>query len=80
MKTRTDRGIRVLELRPHKSKPGQFVPYHVADSHTQYLYIQVTKTGCWNWTFRYQHEGLQRFLRLGSCPATTIADTRPRAI
>ena len=80
MKTLTDRGIRALKPRPHKTKPGQFVPYRVADSHTPGLHIQVTKTGRWNWTFRYQYRGRQRFLKLGSYPATSIADARRRAV
>lgn len=80
MKTLTDRGTRALEPRPHKTKPGQFVPYRVADSHTPGLHIQVTKTGRWNWTFRYQHRGRQRFPKLGSYPATSIADARRRAV
>ena len=80
MKTLTDRGIRALKPRPHKTKPGQFVPYRVADSHTQGLHIQVTKTGKWNWTLRYNFEGKLRFLKLGGYPATSIHDARRRAM
>ena len=79
MKTLTDRGIRALKPRPHKTKNGQFVPYRVADSQTRGLNIQVTKSGKWNWCLRYRYGGKQRFLRLGSYPATSIGEARTRA-
>lgn len=80
MKTLTDRGIRALKPKPHKTKPGQFVPYRVADPQTRGLNIQVTKSGKWNWCLRYHHQGKQRFLKLGSYPATSISDARSRAV
>ena len=80
MKTLTDRGIRALKPRPHKTKPGEFVSYRVADPQTRGLNIQVTKSGRWNWTLRYHYNGKQRFLKLGSYPATSIAEARGRAV
>ena len=80
MKTLTDRGIRALKPKPHKTRPGQYVPYRVADPHTRGLNIQVTKSGRWNWCLRYHHQGKQRFLKLGSYPATSISEARSRAV
>ncbi len=80
MKTLTDRGIRALKPRPHKTKNGQFVPYRVADSQTRGLNIQVTKSGKWNWCLRYHYCGKQRFLKLGSYPATSISEARKRTV
>ena len=50
MKILTDRGIRALNPRPHKTKPGEYIPYRVSDYRTRGLNIQVSKTGRWNWT------------------------------
>jgi integrase len=80
MKTITDRGIRALKPKPHKTKPGEFVPYRVADSQTRGLNIQVSKAGKWNWSLRYHFGGKQRFLKLGTYPATSISEARKRAI
>jgi len=80
MRTLTDRGIRALKPRPHKTKNGHFVPYRVADPQTRGLNIQVTKSGKWNWCLRYHHQGKQRFLKLGSYPATSISEARTRAV
>ncbi len=80
MTTLTDRGIRALKPRPHKTKPGEYVPYRVSDYHTRGLNIQVTKTGRWNWTLKYNFGGKLRFMKLGSYPATSISDARTRAI
>jgi len=80
MKTLTDRGIRALRPKPHKTKPGQYVPYRVADPHTRGLNIQVRKSGKWNWCLRYHYGGKQRFLKLGSYPATSISEARKRTV
>ena len=80
MKQLTDRGIRALKPRPHKSRPAEFIPYRVADPQTQGLHIQVKKCGQYNWTLRYRFNGQQRFLKLGSYPATSIAEARQRAL
>ena len=80
MKTLTDRGIRALKPKPHKTNPGQFVPYRVGDPQTRGLNIHVTKSGKWNWCLRYYCGGKQRFLKLGSYPATSISEARKRTV
>ncbi|MEM7611177.1 MAG: integrase arm-type DNA-binding domain-containing protein [Pseudomonadota bacterium] len=71
MKTLTDRGIRALKARGY--------PYRIFDKQTKGLHIQVTKNGQHNWCLRYEHAGQRRFMKIGTYPATSIADARRRA-
>ena len=73
----TDKVVRALKLRQHKSKEGQFVPYRVHNlSGPQGFHIYVSANGNKAWTLAYRWEGRKRFLKLGSYPATTLTEAR----
>ncbi len=76
----TDKFIRDLKPRPHKTKPGAFVPYRVYDDAVPGLHIQVSKGGRKNWTLAYQWYESRKFLKLGTYPATNLMDARKRAM
>jgi hypothetical protein len=53
----TDKVVRALKLRPHKSKEGQFVPYRVYNlSGPQGFHIYVSANGNKAWTLATQKE------------------------
>jgi len=43
------------------------------------LYIQISKSGCKSWIFRYKRNGRLRDMGLGSFPTVSLADARKRA-
>ena len=62
----TDKVVRALKLRPHKSKEGQFVPYRVYNlSGPQGFHIYVSANGNKTWTLATQKEARRsEFLKL----------------
>jgi hypothetical protein len=59
----TDKVVRALKLRPHKSKEGQFIPYRVYNlSGPQGFHIYVSATGNKAWTLAYRWEGSRSYM------------------
>jgi len=79
MRILTDSCVRGLKPRAHQSKPGSFIPYREFDAHSRGLHIQVTQNGRKNWVLSYSFAGKRRYHRIGTYPATSIAEARRRS-
>jgi hypothetical protein len=65
--------MRLSQTRADKLKsPGRY-------SDGDNLYLQVTKAGSRSWVFRYERNGVERWLGLGPCSIFTLQNARDKA-